>query len=100
MPDSHESCSPSDCGTVSAEGAVVSVVYIDCPNLTTELGAAMGYLFVVETLATAVTVIVCVLLTGGSCRSAWDQTRSVLRAQMATEAAEARALAEEEKARP
>ena len=56
----------------------------------------MGYLFVVEFLATFAIVTVCVLLTGGSFRSAWDQTRTVLRADMATESAESAALVEED----
>jgi len=73
------------------------VMYVVCPDVSTVLGAAMGYVFVVEMAAVAVTVTAAVLLTGGSLSSAWDQTRSILRSELATEAAEAATLREEEK---
>jgi uncharacterized cupredoxin-like copper-binding protein len=57
----------------------------------------MGYLFVVEVLATSVIVMAFVLASGGSFRSAWDHTRSILRNEAATEAAESVQLLEEEK---
>ena len=37
------------------------------------------------------------LATGGSLRSAWDHTRSIIREDLATEAAEGQKLIEEEK---
>jgi hypothetical protein len=91
-------CAPSDCSAVSTESAVVSVVYLECPDLTTVLGSAMGYLFAVEILATIVLVTLCGLLTGGSCRSAWEQTRSVLRADLGTDEAEGQKLLEDHRA--
>ena len=72
-------------------------MYVVCPDVSTVLGAAMGYVFVVEMLAITVTVTGAVLLSGGSFGSAWDQTRSILRGEMATEAAEAATLLDEEK---
>jgi hypothetical protein len=81
---------------IGTDSTVVSVLYLTCPDFATVFGAAMGYLFVVEFLATAIIVTICVTLTGGSCRSAWDQTRGVLRAEMQTEEAEAQALLEED----
>lgn len=97
--ESGETCAVSDCTDVSAESAVVSVAYVTCPDLTTVLGAAMGYLdlFVVEFAATALIVLAFTLVTGRSCHSAWDQTRNVLREDMATEEAEARTLSDEDK---
>ena len=65
--------------------------------MATQLGVGMGYLFLVEMLAITVTVTGAVLLSGGSFGSAWDQTRSILRGEMATEAAEAAILLDEEK---
>ena len=90
-------CDPADCRFVSAKSVMASVMYVDCPDTSTVLGAAMGYVFVVEMAAVAVTVTAAVLLTGGSLSSAWDQTRSILRSEMATEAAEAATLLDEEK---
>lgn len=90
-------CAPSDCSAVSTESAVVSVVYLECPDLATVLGSAMGYLFAVEILATTGLVTLCVLLAGGSCRSAWEHTRTVLRADAGTEEAESEKLLEEHK---
>lgn len=86
-----------DCAIVSAKSVVASVLYLECPDMTTELGAAMGYLFAIETLATVFIVMACVLVSGGSCSSAWDHTRATIRADLGTEQAEARALADEEK---
>ena len=97
LPESAEVCAASDCATVSAESAAASVLYITCPGLTTVLGAGMGYLFAVELVATVSVVMVFVLVTGGSCHSAWDNTRSVLRADLATEESESAALLDEEK---
>jgi hypothetical protein len=57
----------------------------------------MGYLFAVEILATTGLVTLCVLLAGGSCRSAWEHTRTVLRADAGTEEAESEKLLEEHK---
>ena len=94
-------CDPADCSTVSAKSAMASVMYVVCPDTSTVLGAAMGYVFVVEMVAITATVAAAVLLTGGSLSSAWDQTRSLLRSEiskeMETEAAEAATLLEDGK---
>ena len=96
IPEAEEVCAASNCMDVSEdEGAVASVVYISCPQVTTVLGAAMGYVFAIEILATVTIVPLFVLATGGSCRSAWDHTRTVLRAQAATETQETTLLLEE-----
>jgi hypothetical protein len=97
LPESMTPCDPADCSTISAKSVMASVMYVVCPDVSTVLGAAMGYVFVVEMAAVAVTVTAAVLLTGGSLSSAWDQTRSILRSELATEAAEAATLREEEK---
>ena len=98
LPESMVPCADSaDCSTASAKSAMASVMYVVCPDASTVLGAAMGYVFVVEMLAITVTVTGAVMLSGGSFGSAWDQTRSILRGEMATEAAEAATLLEEEK---
>eukprot|EP01045_Picozoa_sp_COSAG04_P001961 COSAG04_NODE_68_length_29323_cov_9.683514_11_plen_1093_part_00 len=97
VPDSLVACADADCATVSAKSTVASVLYVTCPKMSTQLGVGMGYVFVVEMLAITVTVTGAVLLSGGSFGSAWDQTRSILRGEMATEAAEAATLLEEEK---
>ena len=80
---------------------MASVMYVVCPDTSTVLGAAMGYVFVVEMVAITATVAAAVLLTGGSLSSAWDQTRSLLRSEiskeMETEAAEAATLLEDGK---
>jgi hypothetical protein len=96
IPEADEVCAASDCVDVSEDaGAVASVVYISCPQVTTVLGAAMGYVFGIEILATVTIVPLVVLATGGSCRSAWDQTRAILREQAATETQETTALLRE-----
>eukprot|EP01045_Picozoa_sp_COSAG04_P012650 COSAG04_NODE_859_length_9813_cov_35.427836_5_plen_875_part_00 len=100
MPDSLTACADKDCSdpTVSAKKEIAaSVLYVTCPKMATQLGVGMGYLFLVEMLAIAATVTGAVLLSGGSFSSAWDQTRSILRGEMATEAAEAATLLDEEK---
>lgn len=51
-----------------------------CPDFTIVLGVAMDYLFVMKLLATTDVAMICVLLSGGACRSAWGQTCAVLRA--------------------
>ena len=94
-PSDLQTCAPVDCPAGSAKSVVASVLYIDCPDVSVELGAAMGYLFVVQVSATALIVITFVLATGGSFKSAWDHTRSVLRADLATEEAESQKLLEE-----
>eukprot|EP01043_Picozoa_sp_COSAG02_P055067 COSAG02_NODE_6330_length_3648_cov_4.276572_3_plen_146_part_00 len=98
IPTDLETCGEVDCGQASAETVVASVLYITCPDLSVELGAAMGYLFVIQGSATALIVIALVLASGESFKSAWDQARSVLRADMATEVAEGQKLLEEAKA--
>eukprot|EP01045_Picozoa_sp_COSAG04_P002700 COSAG04_NODE_102_length_26175_cov_14.250163_6_plen_896_part_00 len=100
VPDSLTACADKDCSdpTVSAKKEIAaSVLYVTCPKMATQLGVGMGYLFLVEMLAIAATVTGAVLLSGGSFGSAWDQTRSILRGEMATEAAEAATLLDEEK---
>ena len=79
------------------EAVVASVVYITCPQATTVVGSAMGYVFAIEILATAFFVSLFVLATGGSCHSAWDNTRAILRTELATDAAESTALLREER---
>ena len=66
--EAEEVCAESDCADVSADpGAIASVVYISCPQVTTLLGSAMGYVFAIEILATVTIVPLVVLATGGSC---------------------------------
>ena len=74
---------------------VASVLYIDCPDVSVELGAAMGYLFVVQVSATAILVIVVVMASGGTMKSAWDQARSIIRTELATEDAQSQELLKE-----
>ena len=57
----------------------------------------MADVFAVEILATTGLVALCVLMARGSCRSAWEETRAILRADLGTEEAEAEKLMEEHK---
>ena len=52
----------------------------------------MGYLFVVQVSATAILVIAVVIASGGTMKSAWDQARSIIRTELATEDAESQEL--------
>ena len=88
-------CADIECASASTESVVASVLYIDCPDVTIELGAAMGYLFVVQVSATAILVIVVVMASGGTFKSAWDQARSTIRTELATEDAESQELLQE-----
>ena len=97
IPATLETCTALECGAASVKSVMASAIYIVCPDVSTELGAAMGYLFVVEILATTVIVMTFVVASGGSFRSAWDHTRSILRNEAATEAAESVQLLNEEK---
>ena len=90
-----ETCAEVECPAGSVKSVVASVLYIDCPDVTVELGAAMGYLFVVQVSATAVIVIAFVMASGGTCKSAWDHARSVIRSELETEDAESQQLLEE-----
>ena len=95
LPEDLDTCAEVECPAGSVQSVIASVTYIDCPDVSIELGAAMGYLFIVEVSATAAIVILVVVASGGTFKSAWDQARSVIRTEMATEDAEAQALLEE-----
>ena len=57
-----------------------SIIYVVCPDLSTELGVAMGYVFMIEIIATAVILGFFVAFCGG--QGAWDTMRETMKAEV------------------